>query len=264
MEPWDYSVQVVIPHIDTPEPLREAVRLWSLQTVKPYICIVDTGSDYGHWDALFELEEKYRNVEVHFLRGRSYFHASEPVSTAMDFAAARCQQQFQFQTHSDVFPVAQNLLEHWMSHCDFRNPVVGYEISSRDHCSGRVADVWRGMVGHTATMLHMPTIDKLGLQWKLLLGHQWYDMDGTTDTEVPFNLRLRELEVSPVILGHDTNRERYTDEWLDHCRSFASSLLYDPKYHNQAKEWMDDCLKQARVRAAQWSMKLRNQESTDD
>lgn len=257
--PWDYRVQLVLPHIDTIEQLEAIIPLWNLQTVVPWICVVDTGTSRDQWDRLLDLTHKYSNVEVHFVCGREYFHASEPVSTALDVATARCQQEYQLHSHVDVAPMSRLLVETWMAHCVSANPVVGFEISPRDEKQGKLRDMWRGMVGHTITMLHMPTIDQQPIPWRLTLGHQQFGMDESTDTEVPFNLHLREQGIEPLLLGSDINYERQTNEWFDHCRSYPSSKMYSPSYFATAEEWMKDWLQQARLRAAQWQLSDRTE-----
>ena len=251
MDPWEYKIQVVIPHCDTIEPLAMGLRLWSLQTIKPYICVVDTGTDFTRWAELRELVHSYPNAEIQFLEG-DWFHPSEPVSTALDFAAARCQQEFQFHTHTDVFPTSRELLWKFAKLTTPQTPVVGYEISPRDHVKGKLANIWQGMVGHTATMLHMPTIDRHRILWKLLIGHQKWDMDKTTDTEVPFNLQLRELGITPKLVGHDVNFQRQVDQWIDHVRSYGSSKLWSSEHYAKASVEMKQALKQAEARAREW------------
>ena len=44
-KPWDYRITAAIPHLDTIEPLRTVIDLLRRQTIRPYILVIDTGSD---------------------------------------------------------------------------------------------------------------------------------------------------------------------------------------------------------------------------
>ena len=254
-EPHAYAVQVVIPHLDTPEPVELAVELWRCQTVRPYVTIVDTGSTDEHRARLEELREE--DVEIHYLRGHGYQHPSQPVSIAQDVALAVCQQEFQFCTHSDVFPVRRDLLEWYLEQCSATCPAVGYEISPRDHvAAGWLKRNWRGLLGHTATMIHAPTIKRLGISWDYQRAMDQVELNpenlGDFDTEVGFGLLLRQSGVLPTIVGHDVNRERQADTNIDHVRSHASSKLLDKRYHDGCCEWMRDAMQEAGERLAAW------------
>lgn len=254
-KPWQYPVQLVIPHIGWVAPLRQALELWQRQTIKPYICIIDTGSEWAYVEELETLRAE--NVELHYLRGHGYRHASAPVSVALDFASARCQQEYQFHTHSDVFPIRQDLLEEFISEVSPECPVVGYQISSREHVKGAMKDIWQGMVGHTATCLHFPTIRDMGITWHLDRGFsQFPGIDrrerSDTDTEIPFNQHLRELGIQPKLMGQDANWVRDITEHFDHCRSFSSSALYSPGYFETARGWIKAAMQDARNRVKGW------------
>jgi hypothetical protein len=255
-KPHEYSVQVVIPHIDTPEPVELAVELWRAQTVRPYITIIDTGSISPHRERIEALRAD--DVEVHAIACNGYEHPSQPVSIAQDVALAVCQQEYQFCTHSDVFPMRPDVLEWFVARCSSAAPAVGYEISPRDHvAAGWLQRHWRGLLGHTATMLHAPTIKRRGITWDYQRAMGQVELDASNlsdfDTEVGFGLLLRHAGVLPTIVGHDVNRKRQTDELIDHVRSHSSSSLYDPKYHSgNCSRWMGLAMAEARERLAAW------------
>lgn len=254
--PADYPVQVVIPHMDTPEPVELAVELWRAQTLRPYITIVDTGSIEVHRERLAALQAP--DVEIHYLRGHGYQHPSQPVSIAQDLALAVCQQPLQFNTHSDVFPVRRDLLEWYAGQCTAETPAVGYEISSRDHVAdGWLRRNWRGLLGHTATMLYVETIKAAGISWDYQRAMSRAELDPTNlgdfDTEVGFGLLCREAGIEPTIVGHDINRKRQVDDQIDHVRSHASSKLLDHRYHSgNCSRWMALAMTEARERLDQW------------
>jgi hypothetical protein len=255
-EPHQYAVQVVIPHMDTPEPVELAVEMWRAQTLTPYITIIDTGSTTEHRERIAKLQAP--DVEIHYIRGHGYQHPSQPVSIAQDVALAVCQQTLQFNTHSDVFPMRRDLLEWYAGQCSESCPVVGYEISPRDHIqNGWLKNNWRGLLGHTATMLHVPKIKQLGISWDYQRAMGSVELDpgnlGDFDTEVGFGLLLRQAGVLPKIVGHDVNRKRQVDEHIDHVRSHSSSKLLDPRYHSgNCTRWMALAMTEARERLAEW------------
>jgi hypothetical protein len=254
VKPWEYRVQLVVPHINTPEPVEAAIRLWQLQTEKPFICIVDTGSTPANLDRIRALQ--CDNVEVHEIKGRGYRHPSAPVAVAQDVALATCQSRYQLCTHSDVFPMSQFVIEQMLLYCDINDPVVGYEMSPRDMVHGELANLWEGMVGHTLTMLHVPTIRKLGIAWNLEQVHDEFGLArvplGNNDTEVAFNLQLSEAGIEPLLIGHDENYKRQITEHFDHCRSHASSQLYSDQMAQTTNGWIEDAIADANARANDW------------
>jgi hypothetical protein len=255
-KPHEYAVQVVIPHIDTPEPVELAVELWREQTLRPYITIIDTGSREVHRERLAALQAP--DVEIHYMRCHGYQHASQPVSIAQDVALAVCQQPLQFNTHSDVFPRRRDLLEWFADQCSASSPAVGYEISSRDHVAdGWLRRNWRGLLGHTATMLHVETIKAAGISWDYQRAMNRPELDATNagdfDTEVGFGILLREAGIEPSIVGNDINRKRQVDELIDHVRSHASSKLLDQRYHSgNCSRWMGLAMTEASDRLDEW------------
>lgn len=254
-KPWQYPVQLVIPHLGWVEPLKIALELWQRQTIRPYICIIDTGSE---WNYMQELESlRAENVEIHYVRGHGYRHASEPVAVAMDVAAARCSQTYQFHTHSDVFPMRRDLIESFVAETSAECPVAGYQISDRSHVSGAMKLLWKGMVGHTATCIHFPTIRDLGITWSLDRGFSEFpginrDNPSDTDTEIPFNMHLRSLGINPKLLGSDANWVRDTNNDFDHCRSFTSSALYSRNHFKKARGWIAEAMLDAAERVKEW------------
>jgi hypothetical protein len=255
LKPWQYSVQLVIPHLGDIRPLKTAIQLWRLQTVRPYICIVDTGSSFNYLRHIEALRAD--DVEIHYLRGHGYRHASEPVSVAIDFASARCMQEYQFLTHDDVFPMRRDLIADFVERCSRETPVVGYQISPRDHVAGAMSALWKGMVGHTATCLHYPTIRDLGITWSLDRGYSQFDLRREIrtdmDTEIPFNLHAQVKGIKPVLMGDDRNFVRDTNRDFDHFRSLISSALYSKDHFEKASQWMEQAIMEGKKRIAEWT-----------
>ena len=250
-KPWQYQVTAAIPHLQTPETLPVLLELLALQTVRPYVLVIDTGSSPAVVRALERLRRP--DVEVHYLRAHGYRHSSAPVTTAMDTAFALCRTRFLFCTHSDVFPRRRGLLEWLLGLCREDQPVVGYEMSPRPGTNG-----WRNVVSHTCTMLHMPTMRRVGAAWSFERywesGEARPQRDGFPDTEQPFDHCLRRAGVYPYLIGHDANHARTVDENIDHVRSLSCLSLYNPRgaLYRACRTNLVRALRDAEARARAW------------
>lgn len=247
-KPWEYRVMAAIPHLDTIEPLKVCIELLRKQTVRPYILVVDTGSPKRVRDELEDMREE--DLEITFLASHAYQHASEPVAVALDIAQALCRSEYIFHTHADCFLNRDDFLEDISRICTPINPVVGYRMSPREW----VTDEWKWMVGHTATLCHMDTMNRIGAMWNMHRARQEYGyrLDGMCgnwpDTETGFNRILREHGIKPYFIGDDENGKRQIDRNIDHVRSYACSSLYSAEYHGKARTWMTDAISDARKR----------------
>jgi len=221
--PWDYQVTVAIPHRDTPETLPVILELYRLQTVRPYFLVIDTGSHARTVKRVKRLVA--HDVEVHCLQPHGGFrHTSASVTAALDVAHALCRTEYLVHTHSDVFPRRRDLLEWLLGLCHADQPVVGYEMSPRPS-----TNAWRNVVSHTCTMLHMPTLRKVGASWSFERywesGEAVPQIDGYPDTEQPFDRCIRRAGIYPYLIGHDVNYKRLVDDNIDHCRSHTGLTL---------------------------------------
>lgn len=251
LPPTAFSVSVAIPHIGTIESLKACIALLQHQSLVPYIMVIDTGTPEEMHPELESLRTS--NVEIHYIRAHGYSHASEPVTAALDLAQTLCRSRHLFHTHSDCFLMNRHLLGHLVTRCTAQNPVVGYRMSPRNWATNE----WEWMVSHTATMLYMPSIHRIGATWSYqrihALGYDSTKFAGWPDTETAFNRALQEGGIVPEFIGQDLNEERLKDENIDHVRSFAGSRLYHAGYHAKASVWMDAALKEAWERVAEWS-----------
>lgn len=252
-KPWDYEITAVIPVLDTPEPLKMVVELLRNQTINPFIMVIDTGSTNKNLKVIEKMRDE--DLEVHSLRFNSVPHPSDFPAIAMDLAMSACRSNYLFATHADCFIKRQNLLEDMLNLAKTKSPVVGYEITPRPHAD------WVGMVSHTATMMHMPTMDKIGAGWSLRRLCNIYgiedkrpnpDTPNWPDTEILLNCILRKYNIEPHLIGKELNFERNTDENIDHCRTLTSGLLYNKKYYKKAKLWTDDAMNEAQTRIDLW------------
>jgi len=255
-KPWQYKVTAVIPCLDTYEQLDICIKLLRLQEEKPYIVVIDTGSCKEEYDKIEQLRDE--DVEIHALRFNGVLHPSDFPAIAMDLAFSACRTNYLFATHADCFLRNKNFLTDLIDLCQSKSPVVGYEISPRKH------EDWKGMVSHTATMYHMPTMDRIGFGWSLRRLSNYYNIrdyrpsltrPGWPDTEILGNYILRTHNITPHLIGKEPNFQRKKDENIDHFRSFTSGKLYSPSYYEKAKKWYQEAKKEALERIEIWEQK---------
>lgn len=257
-KPWEYRVTAVIPVIDTHDSLELCVELLRLQTERPYIVVIDTGSVGESLEKILGMHSE--DLEVHCVRHNGTLHPSDPVCVAMDLAQSLCRTEYMFATHSDAFLMRRDYIEWLLSMCGDQeeglHPVVGYEISPRSH------DDWKGMISHTATMYHVPTLDRIGFGWSMrrlaaicgLENQEPHpDRPNWPDTEVLGNMILRENGISTKVVGSEKNFTRNTDENVDHARSITLGMLYAPDYFKAASGWFEDAKQKARARIEAWA-----------
>lgn len=252
-KPWEFRITAAIPCLDTSDTLPLVIELLRLQSERPFIVVIDTGSRDEELAAVMHLRAD--DVEVHSLRLNGVLHPSDFPAMAMDLAFAVCRTEFLFATHADVFLRRRGFLADLLAACRTISPVVGYQISPRAHPD------WRGMVSHTATMYHLPTMDRIGFGWsQRRLCHLAHLDDyrpqaarpNWPDTELLGNYLLRAARIAPYLIGDERNFQRHIDENLDHCRSLTSARLYSPEYEQQARRWTQAAMAEARQRIDAW------------
>lgn len=252
-KPWNYMVSAVIPCLDTADQVEICVKLLRLQTEKPFIMVVDTGSNDEQFKRIEALRED--DLEVHAIRLNGVQHPSDFPAMAMDMAFSLCRTPYLFATHADCFLRRRNFIEDLVLLAQSKSPVVGYEISPRCHAD------WRGMVSHTATMYQMSVMDKIGFGWSMRRLCNYYNMKDYRpsisrphwpDTEILGNYILRMYKIKPHLIGTEQNFERKIDENIDHFRSFTSGKLYSPEYYEKAIKWYLDAKKEALDRIDEW------------
>jgi len=253
-KPWDYQITAAIPVLDTPDELELVVSLLRLQTEKPYIMIIDTGSEPENFARIENMRAE--DVEVHVLRLNGVEHPSDFPAMAMDLAFSCCRTNYLFATHADCFLRRRDFLEYMIGLTNKENPAVGYEISPRNHKD------WKGMISHTASMYHMPTMDKIGFGWSIrrlcnLFGIESKKPDpmrpNWPDTELLGNYLLKSYKITPKLIGSEENFKPTIDENIYHARTLTSGKLYCPEYYTMAKEWAEHAMEEARINIAEWS-----------
>jgi hypothetical protein len=250
--PWEYEVTAVIPCLNSAERLRYVVELLRLQTVKPFILLIDTGSTPEQYAQIEQF--RAQDLEVHSIRLNGVQNSSEPVSMAMDVAAAVCRTRFMFCTHDDVFLRSRLALQYFRDLASTHR-LAGHALTPRPH------DDWPGMFGHTALMIDMDWFLDHGLSWNMRRCVRMFGLRSTQpqggrhnwpDTEMCLNYLCRELKVKPFLTGTEKNFARNKDAFIDHCRSAGSSAVYSKDYHRMAKEWLASATEAAKKRIDEW------------
>ncbi len=246
-KPWNYDCTVIIPVLDTPEPLEICIALLQAQTIRPYILVIDTGS------TKHKIETTSEDVEVHYLRSHGWQHPSEPVAVAQDLGFLLCKSEFCLSIHADCFLRKQTCVAELIELTKIHK-IVGFQISPRPYLG------WEKEVGHTLLMCHMPTIRAFGLNWNLQnycerfkkrLSNSCFGTN-CPDTETEFNYLLLKNGLQPLMLGAEENRVRNVNDWFDHPRSHTSAILYDSHYVKVVSKDMDNAIADAKERLESW------------
>lgn len=259
-KPWRYRITAAIPVLDTDDTLAVVIELLRLQSERPYIVVIDTGSLPERYTQIEKLRAE--DVEVHSLRLNGVKHPSDFPAMAMDVAFTVCRTPYLFATHADCFLRKRTLLAEMVELCQERSPVVGYELSPRQHQD------WQGMFGHTCTLFDMGVMDEIGAGWSMRRLARLFNVEDHTpdprrpswpDTELLLNYLVRERGITPYLIGHEENSVRNKDENIDHCRSLTSGLLYNPAYYERARRWAEAAVDEARQRITQWEAEARQE-----
>ncbi len=253
--PWEYEVTAVIPCLNTIETLSICIELLRLQTIRPYIMLVDTGSNEFNLQETIDLQDE--DVEIHVLNLNGVRHPSDYPAMAMDCAMSLCRTPYLFATHADCFLRRRDLIEDFLNLCKTKSPCVGYELSPRAHKD------WKGMLSHTASMYDMKVMDRIGFGWSLRRLCNRYNIvdylpDPTKpnwpDTEILGNYIMQDNNITPYIVAGESNHARTLDENIDHFRSYIAGKMYSPPYFVKVKEWFEEAKKEALMRIEEWSL----------
>lgn len=262
-KPWHYQVTAVVPHLDTPDAAEAVIALLRLQSERPYILVIDTGSPP---DVCARLEKlRHEDLEVHFVKGHGYVNSSGAVPVALDLAHSLCRTPYLFHTHSDCFPLRRDLIEWLVSQCSPECPIVGWEMSERSWAT----DEWRGIPSHTATAMLMDPVRRAGLIWSMELSYSLTGLSGRPtmgwpDTETGFGIMMKARGVRAKILGPEQNFALNigvasyvgdTRHWYEHVRGSSGVKVYGgapPHYRARQPALLARALASAWARAARW------------
>jgi hypothetical protein len=136
----------------------------------------------------------------------------------MDLAMSACRTDYLWCLHSDCFVTNRDLLAELLSTADGgKRPVIGYEST----LANKHAEC-KGMVSHTCTLLHMPTMHELDVTWsrtRLATQAKATGRIVAFDPEMALNYRLRDRGIAPLILGPEQTSGIERDAHRVHLRS---------------------------------------------
>lgn len=268
--PWrDMEISVILPILEFNKTLPLVLEAIRLQTLPCVIYIVDTGSilTTDQIDAL-----RSPRTEVIQLRCQGWFHTSWPVAAALDAVWGIINTPFAFFTHDDCFLKKQTCFEELLRLCKVHH-AVGHQITPRQY------DEWALDFGHTCLMLDVAKMDTLPLQWNMRVYGRMTGVSidpalckpNVPDTESQMNWQLRRHGLvpsfdaepgQPLFIGREENRQRNTDEWIDHCRSMTCGFLYAPDHAAKAGEWATAAMEAAELRHRDWREVVQQQYPT--
>jgi hypothetical protein len=87
-KPWHYPIVAGICHLDQPAMLEVVIETLRAQTARPFIHVVDTGSNAEVRKRLEALELSCDDVQIDYLSPRAWQQTSVPVAVAMETEAA--------------------------------------------------------------------------------------------------------------------------------------------------------------------------------
>lgn len=230
-KPWSYRVTAVVPHCNTPDLLRLCLAFLRVQTVRPYIVVVDTGSQQRLLPELLAMRGE--DCEVQQVACHGVERSADLPAIAMEVGQACVRSPWMLSVHSDCLVTDRTLIERWIDQAESQVtgeglvPAIGYQSIPRVGC-----DWWRGMLSHTLTLLHMPTCDRADVAWSLRrlvnkYSHDWSDLDRVTrcDTEVLLNCQLDAAGVPKIIVGEESWGETERDDNRVHLRSYTAHAI---------------------------------------
>lgn len=251
-KPWHYAITAVIPCIDHPRETAIAIELLRLQTCRPYVILVDTGSrdaDLRRLEAL-----RAEDCELHVIRRHAMMHPCDAIASAMDLAFSLADTPYVYCTHQDCFLRSRHFLQHLLDNIHGL-AAIGYRLSPRNFPG------WEKMFGHTATMFSTAEYDRLGLTWSLRRAayilararpENYREQIPLVDTEACINELLIRSGVRTAFVGQEENFIRTRDDWIDHPRSVACTKLYHADRYPARRHDCDLAMAEARDRIRHW------------
>lgn len=217
------TTTIIIPTATSSPTLRSVLATHRRQTEPHETIVIDTSANHVQYPDYIADFTTNKAPRYCYIPPKPHAALCSVITEAIDAAIAIATTEWIFLTHDDV----------WLKRCTFlaelvtqgmflSKSVIGYEMSPRDH----VTTEWRGMVSHTATLLHRPTMVSIGARWNLTDATDKTApaerRPGWPDTETNFGRILKQREIAPHWIGHETNEPHFEDDNLVHRRSLTS------------------------------------------
>ena len=251
-KPWHFLITAAIPCFDHAVETAAVIELLRLQTCKPYIILVDTGSCARELAKLETL--RAQDVELHLIRRNAMQHPCDSIAAAMDLAFSMADTPYVYTTHQDCFVRARHWLQHLVDNIHGL-AAIGYRLSPRKFPG------WEQHLGHTSTLFSVAEWDRLGATWSLRraasllgVGRPANDMTifDAIDTEAAFNTRFIQAGAKTAFVGTEENFVRTLDDNIDHPRSLICTGLYYPPSYQARRQATDLALQAALARIRLW------------
>jgi hypothetical protein len=256
LKPWDFDLEVSMPHFESLNTLPTVIDLLRTQTVRPFISIIDCGSST---ETCLELE-KMRNddLEIHYHRFNGVRHVSDFPATACDFAFSSCRSEKLILMHTDVFLRSIDALETMLEMCSKTTPVVGFQMTPREH------PAWKASITHTFSVFHMEQMRKLGATWGLPRACDMLNcehsmtsaMGNMLDTETAISMVLQRAGIKPMFIGTEQNFEMTRHPLIHHVRSLTGSGLYCQTKRIAAEARLAEAMAEAERNLRDWKLIL--------
>lgn len=252
-KPWNYGCEVTIPHLNTVDTLPTIIALLRLQTVTPFISIIDTGSTPSNLEKLEALRAD--DLEIHSFRFAGVRHSSDFPAIACDTAFSMCRSEKLVTMHSDVFLRRRDSLAQLLSMCSKETPAVGFQMTPRE------TPGWESVVGHAFAAFHMPTMDDIGAGWSLRRASRKIGCEhgpksaigNLLDTELCLSMILAEHGIKPHFIGTEANFEQTIHPLVRHVRTLTGARLYCPNHLEKSQSWLKDAMNEATMNIQNWS-----------
>lgn len=236
---FEPTTTIIVPTAASSPTLTSVINTHDRQTESHRTILIETSGDPQAYFNLTINQSERKNTRILAIEPEENCHPCRVITEAIDIGIAICDTEWAFLTHDDVWLNDTNLLKRLIEIAENAGvPIVGYEMSPRGHCT----EEWRGMVSHTATLLHTPTMQGLGMRWSLVEAHQttpWSkEKPGWPDTETNFGRQVKRLQIPQFFIGHETNDRHFEDDNITHRRSLTSHRVHSHLGKIDDEKWI--------------------------
>lgn len=259
-KPWDFDLEVSMPHYESLETLPTVIELLRTQTIRPFISIIDCGSSEETCKKLEAMRAD--DLEIHYHRFNGVRHISDFPATACDFAFSICRSAKLILMHTDVFLRAIDSLETMTDMCGKASPVIGFQMTPREHPG------WKTAITHTFSVFHMEQMRRIGATWSLpraceMLGCEHSmtsEMGNMLDTETAISMVLQRAGIKPLFIGTEENFQMTRHPLVHHVRSFTGTGLYCQTKRIEAEARLAEAMAEAEKNLHDWRILLHDRQ----
>jgi glycosyltransferase involved in cell wall biosynthesis len=235
------TTTIIVPTASRSPTLRSVLATHQHQTEPHETIIIDTSTDHQTYPDFIADFKHNKSPRYCYLPPKPNAAICSVITEAIDMAIAIATTEWVLLTHDDVWLKRNDFITQLIKTALFHSKsVVGYEMSPRDH----VTQEWRGMVSHTATLLHRPTMVSIGARWNLTEATDRTDpaerRPGWPDTETNFGRLLKDRSILPLFIASETNEPHYEDDNIVHRRSLTSHRTHPALANAGDEAWITE------------------------